>query len=263
MSNAPQTEKDLTILDSYSPDYPTLQVAFDLFKGEWSSAVPHYVTGHIGLFEDGRVKWFEERCRGFQGKTALELGPLEAAHTYMLALGGASRIVSIESNQRAFLKCLIVQQALKFNAEFLLGDFQPYLAATQERFDFALCSGVLYHLTDPVGFLTNLSRVSNSIGIWTHYYDADIIQNRPELKHKFLPTPKIVETPGRRLELYQQSYLNALEWSGFCGGPEITSFWMSRQAIIDHLEDQGLTITIGDDTPDHPNGPCFLLYAER
>lgn len=256
-------QKQLNILDAYSPEFPAHQIAFDLFKGEWSSAVPGYETGHIGLFADQRVSWFAECCGGFEGKKVLELGPLEAGHTFMLSRAGASSVLSIESNQRAYLKCLIVQQALKFNAEFLLGDFQPFLAATAETFDFVLCSGVLYHLTDPVGFLSNLGRVGRSIGIWTHYFDRSVIESTDYLKPKFSLTPKMVQTPHRTLRLYKQSYLQALDWSGFCGGPEITSYWLSKDDIIAHLQDQGFTIRIGGDDPTHSNGPSMLIYAEK
>ena len=181
----------------------------------------------------------------------------------MLAQSGAEYILSIESNQRAYLKCLIVQQALKFKADILLGDFQPYLAATYDRYHFALCSGVLYHMTDPVGFLTNVARVSDSIGIWTHYYDAAIIESRPDLQPKFSARPRNVETSHRTLKLYQQSYLQALDWGGFCGGPKQTSYWLSKEDIIAHLEDQGFSVRIGSDDPLHGNGPCMLIYAQK
>ena len=264
MAKALQAVKQLNILDAYSSEMPDHQVAFDLFKGEWSSAVPGYATGHIGLFQDSRdhLVWRVLR-RGFAGKSILELGPLEAGHTFMLAQSGAARILSIESNQRAYLKCLIVQQALKFAAEFKLGDFQPYLARADESFDFALCSGVLYHMTDPVAFLTNVSRVSKSIGIWTHYFDEKIIASTGYLTHKFAKTPKLVETGRRTMRLYKQSYKQALDWRGFCGGPEIMSYWLPKEDIVGHLEDQGFTVTIGNDEPAHSNGPSMLLYAQK
>ena len=256
-------QKQLNILDAYSPDFPTHQIAFDLFKGEWSSAVPGYETGHIGLFSDQRVDWFAESCGGFEGKKILELGPLEAGHTFMLARSGAASVLSIESNQRAYLKCLIVQQALKFPADFMLGDFQPFLATTSETFDFVLCSGVLYHLTDPIGFLTNIGRVAKSVGIWTHYYDRDVIEGTDYLKPKFAPTSKPLKTAHRTLQLFEQSYLQALDWNGFCGGPKITSYWLTKHDILAHLQDQGFAVKIGDDDTAHPHGPCMLIYAEK
>ena len=52
----------------------------------------------------------------------LELGPLEGAHTYMLDRAGASEVVAIEGNTRAFLKCLITKELLSMpSARFLVG----------------------------------------------------------------------------------------------------------------------------------------------
>ena len=263
MPKSTHVMKTLDKLDGYSPEFPEYQVAFDLFKGEWSSAVPGFETGSIGLFDDPRVVWFEQQFGGFGNSSVLELGPLEGGHTFMMAQCGASRITAIESNRRAYFKCLIVQQALKFQADFLLGDFQPYLAKTDSRFDFALCSGVLYHLTDPVEFLTNLTRVADAIGIWTHYYDAAIISNQPELKHKFEQQPITVDVPNRQIKLYRQSYLKALQWSGFCGGPEVISHWISKDDILAYLGDLGFSVEVGFDEPNHQNGPSMALYAKR
>jgi hypothetical protein len=77
------------------------------------------------LFDDNRIKWFEQQCAGFAGKRILELGPLEGGHTCMLSRAGAASITSIESNTAAFLKCLIVQNTLTFKADSVWGTFVP------------------------------------------------------------------------------------------------------------------------------------------
>ena len=41
-----------------------------------------------------------------------------------MARAGATHITSIESNIRAFMKCLIVKEALGFSADIYLGDFR-------------------------------------------------------------------------------------------------------------------------------------------
>ena len=43
-----------------------------------------------------------------QGMNILELGPLEATHTYQLAKLGADRVLAIEAEYGSFLKCLVV-----------------------------------------------------------------------------------------------------------------------------------------------------------
>jgi len=149
----------------YISDPPSREAAFRIFDGAWSSNVPGYGLGSAQLFDDHRIKWIEEQCGGVKGKHILELGPLEGGHTYMLSRSGAASIKSIESNTTAFLKCLIVQNALKFNADFILGDFRPYLDTCTDTYDLLIASGVLYHMTDPVKLLQDMAKVSRSIGI--------------------------------------------------------------------------------------------------
>ena len=46
----------------------------------------------------------------------------------MMQKGGASKVISVEANNRAFLKCLIVKQIFYLKkVDFLFGDFNKYL----------------------------------------------------------------------------------------------------------------------------------------
>ena len=80
------------ILNQYIMSAPSPQNAIDIFEGEWASELPDpsLIAGSITLFDDYRIKWFAEHLGGFQNKTILELGPLEAGHTYMLERLGAA-----------------------------------------------------------------------------------------------------------------------------------------------------------------------------
>jgi SAM-dependent methyltransferase len=252
-----------TILDVYVKEAPSPEAAFKIFEGQWSSCIPGFGLGAALLFDDFRIKWLEEQSGGLKGKRILELGPLEGGHTYMLSKAGASSITSIESNTTAFLKCLIVQNALKFDAEFMLGDFCAYLDTCKDKFDLLLASGVLYHMTDPVKLLQDMAKVSNAIGIWTHYYDPDVILGREDLTKKFESEPEMQQVGDRKVVLYKQSYLEALNWGGFCGGSAPTSYWLTRDSLIGLLEDLGFKVLIGDETKVHPNGSAILLFASR
>lgn len=244
--------------------FPVRENAGRAFDGEWSSAVPGLpMTGKAPLFEDGRIIWFEERLGGFAGKRVLELGPLEGGHTYMMTQRGAE-VVAIESNLRAWMRCLVVKDALNMTgATFLLGDFVSYVADSPPQVDFALASGVLYHMTDPVTFLHKLCGVSDAVGLWTHYFNADVLQALG-VPDKFDFKPRKVTTPhGRTVELYYQRYLGALEWTGFCGGSAPGSSWMRRQDILGMLEDEGFVCETFLDQSDHPNGPAFCVFGRR
>lgn len=254
----------MNILDEYVTSMPSHKNAIDLFKSEWSSQVPGFVSGQSVLFEDGRITALFKCAGGMSGKRVLELGPLEGGHTFMLFQAGAREITSIESNQRAFLKCLITKEVLGYKANTLLGDFIPFLQKAKsdgDKYDFLLASGVLYHMVDPVGALDLFLSVANKIGIWTHFYDRDVI--RPKWPKKFSATPEYIDYNGLHLEIYRQEYEKALDWSGFCGGSAPYSYWMTKDAITSMLGFNNFKFEILAEDMHFQNGPCMLLYVEK
>src|SRR5436190_16044191 len=102
--------------DYYVTTKPVPQNAVDIFKGEWSSSFPEQFAdlkaGGITLFDDVRIHWLDSEIAGFEGKTVLELGPLEGAHSYLMERLGAKEVVSVEANTQAYLKCLIAKEIL-------------------------------------------------------------------------------------------------------------------------------------------------------
>jgi SAM-dependent methyltransferase len=245
--------------------FPRAENAFRIFEGEWSSSLPgSNAGGKAGLFEDGRIIWFEEKLGSFAGKHVLELGPLEAGHTTMMSHRGAE-ILAIEANQRAFLRCLAVKEVLGIQgAKFLLGDFVRYLDDNPPHFDFVLASGVLYHMRDPVGLLRAVAAVTDAIGLWTHYFDPEAFaEKKGHVPSNFALQPRRIQVGSRQIELYDQKYLEALKWEGFCGGTASGSAWMTRDGILGVLEDAGFVTETGVEQRDHPNGPAFCVFARR
>lgn len=240
---------------------PTPLTAFELFKDEWASIVPGFGMGSTGLFDDPRVRWLGEQVGGFAGKNILELGPLEGGHSFMMARAGAARITAIESNTRAFLKCLIVKNAIKFEADFMLGDFRQYLASTTDRYDFVLASGILYHMSNPVKLLADMARVAPSFGVWTHYYDHEAISCRPELKKRFAREPTVQRFHGRAVVTHEQRYVHPANSLWFRGGNARSSHWLTQESLLDVLDALGLKVMIHEIIRDHPNGPSLLFYA--
>jgi hypothetical protein len=256
------------ILDEYVRLAPSPQNALDIFADEWSSVLPppynHLGAGKAALFEDARIDWVADNIGGFAGRTVLELGPLEGGHTFMIENLGASSITSIESNTRAYLKCLIVKEILGLQrAHFLFGDFVEYLRQNDAEFDVGIASGVLYHMMNPVEVLELLSRKTDRLFVWTHYYDERIIRKSENLSKKF-PSATLATQGGFAHTLYRQEYQSALDWKGFCGGNTPYSYWLSRDDVLGSLRYFGYeSIKIGFDHPDHPNGPAFALLALR
>jgi hypothetical protein len=177
---------------------------------------------------------------------------------------GAKKIFAIEANSRAFLKCLCIKEIFDLNKViFRYGDFRSFFEENDEQYDVLIASGVLYHMSDPLHLIKQISRVSDQIFIWTHYYDEIVINSRPDLRNKFRKLED-VEVDGIHCQWIEQSYGSALDWSGFCGGSGPTSKWLTRQSIISFLTSSGYNqIDISFESPDHPNGPSFALCAQR
>lgn len=261
--------KEVDILDEYVTTLPSQQNIVDIFKDEWSSKFPDSSDvltkpGTAKLFEDSRVIWAEEVFGSFSGYEILELGPLEGGHSYMFQDKGAKKIIAIEANKRAFLKCLCVKEIFNLNkVNFFLGDFNSFLNKNNVNYNLIFASGVLYHMVNPIELLYSMSKSTDQIFIWTHYYDSSVINNNIHLSHKFTPL-QILEFKGEKYEYSTQSYKGSLGWGGFCGGSEPVSKWLSKKSIIKALNLFGFAeIQIGFDHPDHQNGPAFAICAKK
>lgn len=258
-----------SVFDRYVMLAPSPQNALDIFKGEWTSSLPgcfsHLQAGALPLFEDPWVKWAVRWLGGVRGKTVLELGPLEGGHTYILESLGAASIVSVEANTHAYLKCLITKELLQLKrARFLCGDFVEYLRANPGRYDICLASGVLYHMSNPVELVALISRVTNRVYMWTHYYDQERVLSTPDLALRFSGAGPI-EYGGFECTAYYHHYdEKQLGWEGFCGGLRPSTCWLSRESILRCLRYFGFNdILVGYEDPNHSHGPAFALVAAK
>lgn len=254
------------ILDAYVKSSPTSQNIIQLFQGEWSSAMPkssglHSEPGTAALFEDGRITWADIALGGFAGKDILELGPLECGHSYILQKLGANSVTAIESNQRAFMKCLGIKEIFGLDRVHVkLGNFIPFLDETNKKFDAVIASGVLYHMTDPISVLDKIAKVSDKLFFWTHYF----IEEYGSKNSRTFEVPHGYELKGFEGKGAKRYYREAQKWSGFCGGSEPYAVWLTKETILKHLNSLGFTkIDIQIDLPHHPNGPAFSFSAQR
>ena len=255
-------------LDEYVKLLPNDQNAIDIFKGEWSSQLPgawkELNAGTITLFDDARITWAADRLGGFKGQRVIELGPLEAGHTYMLESLGAESVLAVEANKRAYLKCLIVKELLSLHrSRFILGDFVSFLRENDTEFDVCLASGVLYHMQNPCELIHLISKTSKKVVLWTHFFDERVIQSKSHLAAKFSGRIR-QKYNGFDHVLHKYVYGDVLTWRGFCGGGHSYSYWMSREDILACLRFFGFEhLDIGFEDPDHQNGPCFLIVGRR
>ena len=243
---------------------PAHQNAIDIFEGKWASDLtpicPLVRSGDGPFFTaDMRPRMLADRL-GSAGRldnlSVLELGPLEGAHTYQLEQLGAKRVLSIEANVEAFLKCLIVKEIAKLQVTtFMLGDFVPYLMETKDRFDIVMCSGVLYHMADPIKLISGIGRVTEKCFIWSHYYEET---------HPLSPAFQPVSNPRYPgLTQYTLAY-GDMAHGRFWGGNDPVSVWLKRDDMLTAFKGAGFSsIGIIDDSPNNLHGACITFTASR
>lgn len=256
--------------DYYTHAKPSAQNAVDLFKDEWSSYFPQGVgveTGsHAGLFHDERVDWalagLAERVGDFAKASCLEIGPLEGGHTYMLEQAGFGEITAIESNSRAYLKCLISKEVMRMSrAHFLFGDIFPFLRENEETYDLTLASGVLYHMTDPVELIGLIAKRSRACYVWTHVYDTEEARTNEYQQGKWSESFRH-EHAGFACDYHPYAYNEATTWRGFCGGSRPSTVWMSREDLLAAWAHFGFELVAERDEP-NPHGKALSLLVAR
>lgn len=260
----------LTGLDlkaEYITTSPCAQNALDIFKGEWNAQLPPPLqdlkAGNSPVFEDPRIAWLGEQLAHPETLRVLECGPHEGGQTYMLEKLGVASILSIEANTHAFLRCLVLKELLGLkNSQFMLGDFVSYLRSS-DRYDLVIASGVLYHLVNPVEAIALMSKVTDQLYVWSHYYEEKTTEAHPLLAHHFRDRSP-AEYEGFKHSLHRQHYQTRLGNAGFNGGSRHYSHWLSREDLIGALKFFGFNnIAIQIDHADNSAGPNISLLAKR
>lgn len=258
-------------VDEYLRSAPSPQSVVDLFKDQWLSASPleglDMKPGVAGLFSDSRLQWAIDQFGDIRGKRILEIGPLEGGHSYMLHKAGAE-VIAIEANPIAFLKCLCMKEIMRMDTlRFLLGDAVRYLQTTETRFDIIVASGVLYHMTDPLGLLQAIAAKTDAMFLWTHYYDKTLLElaGAGHLFAKSMQPLRADGSAGAKYRAVRREYPETtLASKKFAGGHSRYANWMPRRDILTFLSDSGFAnVSIGLEEPSHPNGPALALCAFR
>jgi hypothetical protein len=236
--------------------------ALELFSGRWATDLsqldPSWSGGVAQLATDPRPLLAAQHLGTddrLDGMSVLELGPLEGMHTYRFEQLGAARILAIESNVEAYLKCLIVKEAMRMtHSSFMLGDFNLYLQDTQERFDMVFACGVLYHMEEPLALIRGIARTTDRCFVWTHYVDENSAAGR-------IAVPAALD--GITTTYYRWRYHDRAQ-PGFWGGNKPSASWMRRDDILAAFRHFGLNeIEVVGEDPNSLHGPTIIFAARR
>jgi hypothetical protein len=255
------TRKALTIMrPKFEERAPDPQNAIDIFAERWASDLSDLAPG----VRSGPVRLFTTDQRPHDAMSALaagaepeklrvlELGPLEGAHTYQLEKLGVREVIAIEANVEAFLKCLIVKNLAGLRSRFLLGDFVEYLKDDSSRYDLIFCSGVLYHMQDPVQLIELMAAHTDRIFVWTHY----IVEHSTQSMHEV--------TRGGQRYIYHQRIYEDRDYGRFWGGNKPTASLLARDDILRAFAANGFdNHKIHAEDLSHPGGPCFSVSLWR
>jgi hypothetical protein len=243
---------------------PSPQTALDIFRDTWTSSMPgefsKYKAGSIALFADIRIPLGTKYLGSVEGLRVLDLGPLEGGQAYVLEQMGAKSVVSIEANSILYLKCLVAKEILGMKrVRFLCGDVVSYLKNDPDEFDMCVACGILYHMSDPVDLLWQLSRCVNKLLIWTHYVD-EVDTGRNKITFK---AAEHHEFRGASYNYHRQEYGDGFTTKVYCGGTAQHSYWMTRPGIEAALGSFGYTDINVIDDGNSISGPYLLLTASK
>lgn len=268
-------ERKTPVTEHIKPFYesrtPSPQTIADIFRGSWKSRLPGDIeTGAVSMFEDRRIQWFNSTLDGgLRDKSVLELGPFEGYQSYHLYRHGVRKIVSVEANSFNFLKCLCVKELYGLrNVDYLFGDALSFLRECTEDFDVVWASGILYHMQEPVDFLSLACDRCHDLYLWTHYFSPGVLQlNNGQEKHFVPKADRKVKFGTTSITLHARSYniRNYHEnipayWEG---GLDDLTFWLERDTIIELLHAKGFKNIVVHADADINGLPLISLAASR
>lgn len=263
-----EPNQSTNLLEGFVGGVPTNQNMLDIIDG-WNCAFPDHVgvkAGALHLYADPRISWAIAEAGGIRGKSILEIGPLEGGHSFLLQQQEPSYHLAIEANQKAFLKCLIAKELYPLrNVEFKLGDAASYLAEDGPYFDLIIASGVLYHLIDPLQFLTDSAQRGKKLFLWTHFIDESFEANAHDPRLGAFSSPVLTDTRfGFPVRFRKRRYHGADQKPEFCGGLSDEHIWLYRDDLLKVIRHIGFTrVSLNDEEFDRANGPACSIFAGR
>jgi tRNA (mo5U34)-methyltransferase len=168
--------------------------------------------------------------KDFTGKTVLDIGCNAGFYSSIAKVRGARSVLGLEYFQHSVDQALLVREILQLDTEFRQGDGEN-LDEKLGPFDVVIATGVLYHLQNPMRFLSNMARVTSEVMF---------------LESEMLVDPRLTEYSW----FIEHEYIRDVS-NWWIHGPE-TVARMARAAGFSRAEFQGFawTPSQGEKTPE-------------
>jgi hypothetical protein len=213
--------------------------------GPWHTRFDIDGRSYGGTFpcgDDGRVETFFNWVG--EPRSVIELGSLEGGVSLRLArYPSVERLVCAEVREANVRRARAVIELFGLDERVQVEqvDLEDELLGRFGRVDAAFCAGVLYHLGQPWEHLQDLSRITDTVFLDTHYAATGHISLN-----------------GYRGWLYSEHGLDDP-----ASGVLDYSFWPTRDELERMVADAGFAITRCIDHTGHPNGGRLWALLER
>jgi SAM-dependent methyltransferase len=206
---------------------------------------------------DVRTHTVVEACGGsLAGRTIVDLGCLEGGFALEFARLGAERVVGIEARSVSVRRCELARDLLGLErAEFVQADIKDELPRHADGFDVVFAAGILYHLSDPAGFLQLVRASCRGVAlIDTHVADPDTVTHDCS-EQVVTQSAGGHDYQGRLFGEYEPG-LDTVEREGllWAAWSDAASFWPFEDDLVRMLHDAGFSDVekIERDTMRHP-----------
>ena len=174
---------------------------------------------------------------GLRGKTAVDLGCLEGGLSFELWRAGLT-VLGVEGRKDNWERCLLVREHFRAGGkmEFLHADVRDFRPG--KSFDVVVCSGLLYHLDDPAGYIAVLGELTSPGGMLyldTHVAPEDA--DMPECEFRKCLSP-LRSRSALDLEIRYREYLEDVTLPESSVGNPI-SLWMNGASHLELLHRAG------------------------
>ncbi|MBG0810702.1 hypothetical protein IY145_15120 [Methylosinus sp. H3A] len=184
------------VFDSYVSSVPRLQNAVDAIGG-WSYAFPPECgvsAGELEAHDDARIRWAIDCFGSLEGRSALELAPGEASHSFLLESAGA-RVDAIEPSRAGFIRCLIAKEVMRLSrTRFWLGDLEGFLRETDKTYDLVVACDALRRFADPLAGVALLARRADAVFIHSQIVQEDAAARAQSAGAATLTRRNLIET---------------------------------------------------------------------